>query len=181
ILDDLQSADTPSLLLLEFLAAELGRSRLLILGTHREGLAATEPLARTLSELDRGRLADTIPLRGLAEGDVARFMEVATGTKPSGPLLAAVHRQTEGNPLFVREVVRLLASEGRLKTGDQGATWDFDIPVTIRDAIGRRLELLSAPCNEVLSVASAIGREFSMAILQPVAGLAPNRLSAALE
>ncbi len=181
ILDDLQSADTPSLLLLEFLAGEIGGSRLLIVGTHRLGLPAGHALERTLMTLSRRQETDTIGLAGLREDEVARFIEVATGAKPAEPILAAVYRQTEGNPLFVREVVRLLAAEGRLESEDEAVPWDLDIPPTVRETIGRRLEHLSSGCNEVLGVASVIGREFDLLVLERVSGIAAHRLSAGLE
>jgi signal transduction histidine kinase/tetratricopeptide (TPR) repeat protein len=190
VLDDLQSADTPSLLLLGFLSNEVAASRLLLVGTHRDvPLPAGHPLGTTLSGLELGQASETIPLSGLDEGDVARFMEIATGAPPPEPLVSAVYRQTEGNPLFVREVVRLLASEGHLEQPEEGpregteatVAWGLDIPVTVRDAIGRRLDHLSPGCNDALSVASAIGREFDLAVLQPAAAMAPDRLAAALE
>ena len=181
VLDDLQSADTPSLLLLEFLAAELAGSRLLVVGTHRLGVGPNHPLVRTLATLDRGQLAETITLEGLGRSDVALFMEVATGATPAEPILSAVYQQTEGNPLFVREVVRLLAAEGRLEAEAESASWDLDIPETVRETIGRRVEHLSPGCNEALAVASVIGREFDLRVLQRVSGIAAHRLSAALE
>ena len=60
-----------------------------------------------------------------------------------------VHVQTEGNPLFVTEVVRLLAQEGELTperlSGHEG--WSIRIPEGVREVIGRRLERLSARCT----------------------------------
>jgi signal transduction histidine kinase/tetratricopeptide (TPR) repeat protein len=180
VLDDLQSADTPSLLLLEFLAGSLGGCRLLIVGTHRLGLSPGHPLEKTLVGL-RGEAATTIVLPGLREDEVARFMEVATGARPAEPVLSAVYRQTEGNPLFVREVVRLLAAEGRLEGEANAAAWDLDIPETVRETIGRRMDHLSPGCNDVLAVASAIGREFDLRVLQRVSGILAHRVSAALD
>src|SRR5439155_14993500 len=180
ILDDLQSADTPSLLLTEFLAGALDGCRLLVVGTYRIGLTAAHPLEKTLVVL-RGEAATSITLAGLGEDEVARFMEVVTGARPPEPVLSAVYRQTEGNPLFVREVVRLLAAEGHLEGEDQAAASDLDLPETVREAIVRRMDHLSPGCNDVLAVASAIGREFDLAVLQRVSGIPAHRVSAALE
>lgn len=191
VLDDLQSADTPSLLLLEFLVGEVGGSRLLLVGTHRDAPAGgARALAALLTRLETDPCAETIPLSGLGEDHVRRFMEIATGATPAEGLVSAVFRQTEGNPLFVREVVRLLASEGQLVPVEAGGRplaegggepARLDIPDTVRDTIGRRLDLLSPSCNEALSVASAIGREFDLAVLGPAAAMTPERLAAALE
>ena len=63
ILDNLQWADKPSLLLLEFLALELGRSRLLVVGTYRDvELSRQHPLSETLGELTRERPLQRLPL-----------------------------------------------------------------------------------------------------------------------
>ena len=182
VLDDLQSADKPSLLLLEFLANALRDARVLLVGTHRDATWPTgHPLGTTLTGLEIGALAKTLTLRGLDEREVARFMEVATGRRPSPELVAAVYGRTEGNPLFVREVVRLLASEGHLRDGPGPSSWEIDIPVSVRDAIERRLDYLSPQCNEVLLTASAIGREFDVGVLQRASDLTPDRLVTAVE
>ncbi len=79
MLDDLQWADQPSLLLLQFVARKLGNSRLLLVGTYRDmELSRQHPLAESLSELTRERLFQRVLLRGLSQQDVGRFMEVAS-------------------------------------------------------------------------------------------------------
>jgi tetratricopeptide (TPR) repeat protein len=100
-------------------------------------------------------------------------------TRESVPwgLAEAVHRQTEGNPLFVQEVVRYLVEEGLIarKEGGWRPTKDtpleMSIPEGLRDVIGKRLSLLSPECNQLLSVASVIGREFALETLRAVAGI----------
>ena len=115
ILDNLHWADKPSLLLLEFLAQEFSDSRLLVIGTYRDvDLSRQHPLAETLGELTKERLFQRVLLRGLSQQDVGRFIEITTGISPPSSLVRAVHTQTEGNPLFVTEVVRLLVQEGEL-------------------------------------------------------------------
>ena len=65
-------------------------------------------------------------------------------------LAEAVHRQTEGNPLFVQEVVRYLTEEGLIhreggqwKAAKSGTPLEMNIPEGLRDVIGKRLSLLS--------------------------------------
>ena len=60
------------------------------------------------------RTSSVSALRGLTREDVARFIEIAAGITPPRGLIDAVHTQTEGNPLFVTETVRLLVQEGEL-------------------------------------------------------------------
>jgi predicted ATPase len=115
ILDDLHWADKPSLLLLQFLAGELAASRLLVVGCYRDvELSRQHPLAQALGELTRERGFQRVLLRGLTQEDVARFIELTAGLTPPLGLVQAVYTQTEGNPLFISEVVRLLVQEGEL-------------------------------------------------------------------
>ena len=171
VLDDLHWADHPSLLLLEFVARELGNSRLLVIGTYRDmELSRQHPLSKSLGELTRERLFQRVLLRGLEQEDVGRFIELVSGVNPPTGMVEAVHRQTEGNPLFVTEVVRLLVQEGELtqeKVG-QRDSWSVRIPEGVRDVIGRRLDRLSERCNETLTLASVIGREFTLEQLSPL-------------
>ena len=118
ILEDLHWADGPSLLLLEFVTRELSGARLLIIGTYRDvEVSRKHPLSQTLAELTRERLFQRILLRGLAQEDVRRFIELVSGEVPPRGAVEAVYRQTEGNPLFVTEVVRLLVQEGHMAAG----------------------------------------------------------------
>ena len=165
VLDDLHWADTPSLLLLQFLTRELTGARLLVVGTYRDvELSRQHPLAETLAELTRERPFQRILLRGLTQEDVRRFIEITSGIRPPGGLVSAVHTQTEGNPLFVTEVVRLLVQEGELtrERARERDSWEVRIPEGVREVIGRRLNRLSQRCNETLTIASIIGREFEM-------------------
>ena len=73
------------------------------------------------------------------------------------PLVEAIHRETEGNPFFVHEVVRLLTSDGRLAEGGTVESWSLEIPQGVREVVGRRLNRLSDACNELLLVGSVIG------------------------
>src|SRR3712207_2226802 len=71
ILDDLHWADKPSLLLLQFLARELGDSRMLVVGTYRDtDLDRQHPLAEALTSLRREPVFERLPLAGLGEEDV---------------------------------------------------------------------------------------------------------------
>ncbi|MCH8063945.1 MAG: AAA family ATPase, partial [Chloroflexi bacterium] len=165
VLDDLHWSDTPSLMLLQFIAREFASSRLLLIGTYRDvELNRQHPLAETLAELTRERLFERVLLRGLSQQDVRRFIEVTSGIAPPATLVSAVHTQTEGNPLFVTEVVRLMVQEGELTPEQmkERDSWEIRVPEGVREVIGRRLNRLSERCNETLTVAAVVGREFTL-------------------
>jgi class 3 adenylate cyclase/tetratricopeptide (TPR) repeat protein len=182
VLDDLHWADKPSLLLLQFLARELRGARLMVLGNYRDvELRREHPLADTLGELTREQLSERILLRGLTERDVARFIELTAGRKPPEALVDAVYKETEGNPFFVNEIVRLLVADRRLERPEEVKSWSVTIPQGVREVVGRRLNHLSRECNSVLTIASVIGREFSLDALDRVSGVKGDRLLEALE
>lgn len=163
LLDNLHWADKPSLLLLEFLALELSRSPVLVVGTYRDGeLSRQHPLSETLGELTREQPLQRLFLHGLSREDVTSFLTVTTGLTPPPALVEAVHTQTEGNPLFLTEVVRLIVQEGELtpERMQSSQSTPIGIPAGVREVIGKRLNRLSSPCNQLLTMAAVIGREF---------------------
>jgi predicted ATPase len=177
VLDDLHSADLPSLLLLEFLARELPDARVLVLGTYRD--VETSPgqsLTRVLGELARTHPPRRIVLGGLTRSEVGRYIAMTAGLDPSPGLVDAVHDKTEGNPLFVCEVVRLLSADDRLEHFDEAPAGDVTIPHEVRDVLARRLDRLSETCRAALEVAAVIGREFHLRVLLAVAGVPREHL-----
>jgi DNA-binding SARP family transcriptional activator len=178
-LDDLHAADESSLLMLRFVARELARARILVLAAYRDvDPTPTAPLTIAVTELQREPLTKTLRLAGLNQGDVARFIELISGEPPSEGLSGAIHEETDGNPLFVREIVLLLAAESRLDATD-GAR--VAIPQSVRDVIARRLRRLSEECNRILVLASTLGREFRLDALSHMAAIPEDDLVAILE
>ncbi len=173
-LENLHAADTSSLLLLEFLARELPQLHLLIVGTYRDQeLTLAHPLSETLGELARETGAGAfrrLPLRGLDHQEVSQFINGLAGVLPPEGIVRAVHTQTEGNPLFVLEIARLLVEEGVLgrpqAVGEAPLSRVLRLPEGVKQVIGRRLNRLSEGCRQVLTTGSAFGREFPQRELQ---------------
>ena len=166
VLDDLHWSDEPSLLLLQFLAQEIRSVSALVVGTYRAIDMGWRPkLSQILAEINREPVSQRIMLSGFPKADVVRFITDKIGDKPPSPLVDAVYHETEGNPFFVTEVVRLLASDGPLEP-TRAATWRIRVPESVRAVIGRRLDRLSHDCHQVLQIASVLGREFSLSLLE---------------
>ena len=167
ILDDLHAADTPSLLLLRFVARELGSMHVLLVAAMRDvDPLPAEPLTVMLAEVAREPVTRWVSLTGLAEDEVAEYVRLTAAEIASPELASALYGETEGNPLFVAETVRLLALEG-LPT-DASGTPKHAIPPTISEVISRRLAHLSPGCNQMLVQASVLGREFALDALEQV-------------
>jgi predicted ATPase len=168
VLDDLHAADEPSLLLLRFVARENAGTRLLVVCAYRDvDPTLRDPLAPALADILREPHARQIAMTGLLEDDVGRYVERSAGVQPAPGLARAIHAETDGNPLFVVEVVRLLEAEDRIA----GADAQVRIPPTARAVIAQRLRRLSPPCRDVLAPAAVLGREFSLDVLRPLTGL----------
>ena len=183
IFDDLQWADRPSLFLLQFLVRELREARLLIVGTYRDDtLDRQHPLTDVLGELVREPRYQRLYLQGLSHHEVARFIEIVAGDSPAEAMVASLYQQTEGNPFFLTEIVRLLAREGGLAACSSLHVGScLALPQGVQEAINRRLHMLAAPCSYLLTVASVIGREFDLETLARVSGTASDQLMHTLD
>ena len=188
VLEDLHDADRGTLDMLTHLARNLSGSRLLVVGTYRDvQVDRAHPLSSALAELRRVTSFERIALRGLTQDEVHRMLQAIAGHDVPWRWAEVVHRQTEGNPLFVQEVMRYLVEEGLLareggelqRVGDEPLA--NRIPEGLRDVIGKRMTRLSDACNRVLSVAAVIGREFSLDVLQRVVGTSEEELFGAIK
>ena len=171
VLDDLQWADSSSLQLLQFLSRELAppeSRRLLVLSCYRDvELSPQHALSETLTQISRsaGSRFQRVILRGLDLEDTAKFLETSAGFEPSAGLVETLFSNTEGNPFFITEVIRLLAESGELSADYTGTPSGLRIPESVRDVIRQRLGRLSEQCKEVLTTASLIGRGFDLQLL----------------
>jgi tetratricopeptide (TPR) repeat protein len=119
-----------------------------------------------------------LALGGLDQGQVGRLIAGVAGIDPAADLVAALHGQTEGNPYFVSELVRLLVAENRLEAAGLLAG---GVPEGIRHVIGRRLNRLPEAVNATLAVACVQGREFDLDVVARAAGLPSDEVLDALE
>ena len=158
VLDDLHWADVPSLSLLEFLSQELLGSRLLIVGTYRDADASRKtPLLSTLGALGRDFDSRRVHLSGLSQSAIGEVAERLCDVSLSESAIKIIYQQTDGNPLFAIELIKVLIDES---AGAAISTVSARIPAGVRETIGRRLSRLSDRCNELLCVAAVHGRHF---------------------
>lgn len=149
LLDDMHVADVGSLGLLHFVARNLHASRVVVVATYRDVEArlsaeAGEALAKVARE---GRY---LGLRRLDREEVASWVATEGGGDAE-----ALYSATEGNPLFVVEMLRLARDRGH--TGGR-------LPDGVRDVIRERLRLLSAPARALLDAGSVLGRTLDLGV-----------------
>ena len=154
VLDDLDSADEPSQLLVQFLARTARDDRLLVVVCCRD---TTGPLA-TLAQQPG---TTQVELRGLERPAVGELVSAIIGRAASDAELTAMFDAAAGNPFFVCELARQLA-DGPALTGA--------VPRSVLDAIGQRLGRLSRDCAESLRAAAVLGTRFAIPVVAAMTG-----------
>ena len=170
VLDDLHWASRETLLLLRHLLRTIVNSSVLVLGTYRDtDLDRTRPLSSMLAELRALPGVERVVLRGLGNDDTRELLHglSAPDVDDLTSLATAVQLETNGNPLFIGELMRHLAETGALDAAGSYPTpiGALGLPEGIHDVIGRRIERLGAQAGDVLGVASLIGRDFPADLL----------------
>ena len=149
VLDDLQWADKASLLLLTHIAAAQPAARILVIGTIRDSeLVHADALREALGSWQRQGGVSRIELGGLGGPEVVEYMEALAGYRFEADavgLADAVHRETDGNPFFVSQMVRHLVETGVIYQ-DSSGRWRADgamarveLPDSVREVIGGRV------------------------------------------
>jgi DNA-binding winged helix-turn-helix (wHTH) protein/predicted ATPase len=183
ILEDLHWSDFSTLDLISYLARQRQAARLMLIGTYRAAELAVSghPLKAVKQELLAKQQCEELPLEYLSEAAVAAYLSIRFPANPFQTELARlVHERTEGNPLFMVNMVDYLAAEGFVVESEAGwrlATpieeFELGVPDTIKQLISRQLDHLGAEMQQTLEAASVAGAEFS--VLAVVAGLEEDR------
>ena len=179
VLEDLHWADHASLFLLRELAAGLPGSRLLVLATCRD--SAGDPWRAALGDLARMPGIHVLRLAPLGEAAVAEILQAA-GVAADDGLATFVHARSEGNPLYVATLARLLAAQ-------PGAARDADAVARIAGSsaeishlVSSLLRDLDGGTRELLAAASVLGADFDASLAAAVIGSSEDvtgRLTAA--
>jgi DNA-binding CsgD family transcriptional regulator len=181
-IDDLQWADEPSLAVWGRLSKSVTQVPLLLVAACRP-----DPLRAELAELRRALRAQGAVLLRL--GPLSRQQTVALVAEqvgaPPGPELIRLAARAGGNPLYIRELVDVLARDGRLKiepgvTAEAERSGEVPVPTSLRAAITDRIESMSQATQRVLQSAALLGAEFSVADLSTVLGRPAPELADAL-
>ncbi|HMI27702.1 MAG TPA: BTAD domain-containing putative transcriptional regulator, partial [Streptosporangiaceae bacterium] len=156
LLDDLHQADAETLALLETVAAGLAGSPLLLMAAYRPAEVGGE-LEQALAVLAR-RSPARLPLAGLPAPDAAALISSVYGGPVEEHIVQALADRTGGNPFYLRESAKLLASEGALVAVSE-------VPEGVRDVLRRRLARLPPPAVTILRLAATVGQEADVEVL----------------
>lgn len=165
ILEDLQWADPLSLRLLEHMAARLQSGHVLVVATCRPPQHYRKvPLTDSVGALARLPVFHWIELDGLDGNEVGRLI-AETGARASPAEVREIHSRTDGNPFFVTDFARLLATRDGPNPCHPGL-----IPNNARVVIQSRLRRLPDRTYNLLVVAAAMGRDFDIRTVAAATG-----------
>lgn len=184
ILDDLHWADRDSLEVLRYVARFAGHCPLLVIGIYRDPDAAADhraALNTALAAIQRESRPAQLILRGFTLPEASAYLGQVAAQELPQALVQAIHRQTAGNPFFVRELFHHLVEETKIERRAGRWTTDFSlnelgIPPAVRQVVTRRLARLSPATNALLQVAAAFTGGFVFYLLPPLTGLPEETL-----
>jgi class 3 adenylate cyclase len=179
VLDDLHWADKATLLLFRHLVRHADLGGLVVLATYRgESTPSLTPFADMLIALEREHAVTHVRLGGLDDADVTALLDAGKAMPDSGTMAFArtLRAGTEGNPFFIREMLRHLEEVGDIRQEDGhwvvGTERDgLGVPSGVRGVVAQRLARFPEPAQRVLAAAAVIGREFRLDVLEAVTAL----------
>jgi DNA-binding winged helix-turn-helix (wHTH) protein/predicted ATPase len=173
VLEDLHWSDYSTLDLISLLAQRRMPARLFLLGTYRpaDAIVSGHPLKGLKQELLVHGHCVELPLRFLSDAEVSQYLAARfPRQRLPAELGHALHRSTEGNPLFVVNVVDywvsqkvLVETEGQWQLAAAVEDVAAGVPESLRQMIEKQLERLPAEERRMLEAASVVGAEFSTA------------------
>lgn len=172
LLDDLHWADAETLALLSAAGSDITRAPILVVAAFRAD-EADGRLTEMLAALAR-RSPLRLPLPGLAQAAVQRLVDAVCETPADPAIVTALAERTGGNPFYVQESARLLASEGSLVAMSE-------VPEGVRDVLRRRVARLPEATIAVLRLAAVAGREADVEVLVSAAETDESGVLDALE
>jgi hypothetical protein len=179
VLDDLHWADEPTLLLLRHVLRGADPTKFGIVGMYIDTEVPVDHRLRGLqADLRAEHAVDTVHLEGLQRPAVEELVRAA-GLAP-GALAAQLFSLTDGNPLFVDEMVRQLRDH-EAAADDALVPPDLDPPEAIRELVGRRVSRQPEDVIYLLQAAAVAGPTFEAAIVGVAAELTPDQRLEALD
>jgi len=191
-LDDLQWADSATVQLLVFVVRGLKGSRILIAAGYQpeeltEVHGRPHPLTEAFTKIRRETIVETIELKRLGLDDTRRLLMGLLGRKELPEMFAEkLHDQTDGNPFFIEEIVKVLTEQGVLDPSDPSGQLkkgldELTVPSSVKSVIDQRIARLDPDAAKVLEYASVVGQEFSLDMLRGISEMREEALVDALD
>jgi adenylate cyclase len=164
------------------LARGVYRAPLLLFGAYRDtDVDEIHPLTAVLTELNRERLLRSVPLKRMSFDDISEMIKrLLEQDDVPREFCELVFEKTRGNPFFVEEVVKSLKEEGIIyREADKWRIKEvskIEFPKTVKSVIKARIGRLDDECQNVLTLASFVGNDFSFDALCGVTGFEEDKV-----
>lgn len=175
--DDVHWTDPSTVDLLSHLATKFDSTRILVIVTYRpsELLLLKHPFTGVRRELQTRGACREIEVEFLSPRDVERYIALEfLGNCFPREFAGLIHARTEGNPLFMVDLLRYLRDQKVVVKTEGDENWRLArslpdlsrvIPQSVGSVIERKIEQLSDRDGEVLSAAAVQGYEFDSAVI----------------
>ncbi|HTW40539.1 MAG TPA: AAA family ATPase [Thermoplasmata archaeon] len=175
--DDLHFADSSSIEFLARFVTKIGERPVALVATVAAGSRVPERVRGVLDTLVRSAPVRTMPLRPFSSAEVAEFATwLRRGIAPDPADVLRWHAQTEGNPLFVEQLVRSSTGVGVRPAGTaEGGT------AGLREILLARVRELDPVEARILTYASLLGKEFELADLVTISETSEERVTESLD
>jgi DNA-binding CsgD family transcriptional regulator/tetratricopeptide (TPR) repeat protein len=187
VLENLQWADASSLELFHFVARQISSFPVAVLASYNETERDSNPVLRTTEQSLLGLGAAThMRLSPLSHEAIAKIVEMRFGleTASNRQFAALLYGWTRGNAFFVEETLKWLVESGTLR--EENGTWAgwnieaLNLPPTVRDAVGSRIDRLSGNAREIANVAAVVGARLTIDQLSALTQLDSSSVADAL-
>lgn len=196
-IDDLEHLDAGSADALICLVSRLSEGPVVILGAYRSDLVtgSVHPVRPVTASARRMEgIYESHEIRGFDRAGFQSLLEALLGGKHNLPeaVIRKLYDETEGNPLFTRELIRMLCStdprSGRAMLRKESNVWSFEgdigawnVPDSVEEVIASRLNLLDEAERKELELAAVVGRRFAFAVLHGLIEAGEDQLLTDLE
>jgi serine/threonine protein kinase/tetratricopeptide (TPR) repeat protein len=189
--DDLHWADSSTVDLLGYIGSRVGSMRLLVIGTYRPSdlLLANHPFLNLQRELQSRGLCREIAVRLLDTQAIATYLDALFPRHQFPAFLPELlHSRTEGNPLFLTELLGDLRDRGVIEHHREGfrlarsvPALEGELPESVRSMIDRKVDRIDAADRRLLAAASVQGYDFDSATIAHAIGADVNAMEERLD
>ncbi len=175
-MDDLQWSDVPTLNLIQRLITARELNHLFVIGAYRSNAVDTShPLRVRIDQIRKTRELTELSLQPLVRADVDRLIAdtLHCDQKSSQSLSDLIYQKAQGNPFFIKELLRSLNEDGKIAFSPEAGCWDWDMDAVRDSEVGENvidfmvasLRRLRESTQQALQLAACIGNTFDLRML----------------
>lgn len=190
--DDVHWADISTCDLIAYFGGKSSSLRLLIIATYRpsEMLAAKHPFHQVKLQLEGRGVSRDLQLSFLTEDDIAEYLTLQfPDNRLSRDFVTVIHQRTEGNPLFMADMLRYLRDRQIIKQNIEGS-WELtqsladlqrEMPASVRSMVQLKIDRFSEEERRLMIAGAVQGVEFDSAVLAKVLDIDPIDVEESLQ